>query len=171
MKKTRHKWTAEEDQFLRDYYPDHGVVDTLNTFNTRFDCCVTKRSIEHRVYDMGITLSADRYAQKQIENGRNFNPNPRRKPGYINPDTGLIKTETGWTRLGAILDVPKGYYAVHLDRDPRNNNPDNIMIISKQESMLMTKYNMWSQDPEITKTGILCCRLQQTLKKRKNNGN
>lgn len=77
----------------------------------------------------------------------------------------MIKTENGWMRLGQMLNVPKGCYAVHLDNDITNNNPDNIVIISKATSMRMTINSFWSDDKELTKTGIICCELEQLLNK------
>ena len=162
-KRPWHKWTKEEDDFLTAFYPDHGVATTLTAFNNRFCYQISERALKHRVYDLGLRLSEKRYMEKQIANGKAFCQKPRRDVGFINPETGMIKTADGWKRLSALLNVPKGYYAVHLDNDVTNNKKENIAIIPCATSMRMTKYKFWSENSEITKTGILCCELERTI--------
>lgn len=159
-----HRWKPEEDEWLRMYYPDHGIQATLKAYIELYGpTSVTKRAIEHRIYNLGIRLSEKRYREKQLKNGRNFCQKERRAVGYVNPDTGYIKTEKGWKRLGAVLGVPKGKYAVHLDGNKANNQESNIMIISQKVSMKMTANKMWSESGEITKTGIMCCQLEEAI--------
>lgn len=148
---------------MREYYPDHGARATLEQFQKRYGPGVTKRAIEARVQYLGLRLSDERYRAKQLENGRNFCQKERRAVGFVNPNTGYIKTDSGWKRLGAVLQVPKGKYAVHLDGDKTNNTQENIMIVSQKVSMKMTAYKMWSEERELTKTGIICCQLEEAI--------
>lgn len=166
--KKRHKWTAEEDDFLRSYYPSHGFADTLEQCNNFLRMNITRRSLEHRCQKLRLRLSPERRMQKQLENGRNWSRSHRtpRPVGYMNPKNKMIKTESGWERLGSYLNVPKGYYAVHLDGDNTNNDPNNIRIISQSTSMRMTKNGFWSDFPEVTQTGIICCELERMVKNR-----
>lgn len=158
-----HKWTEEEDCWLKKYYPSHGTKDTLDAFCKKFSPKIRKRQLEGRVGYLGIHLNDDVYAAMQKERGRTLHEKYRsvHPIGFVNPDNGMIKTENGWKRLGAILGLPKGYYAVHLDGDVTNNNPDNIAVVSHKTSMQMTLNKFWSEHPEITKAGILCCELEQ----------
>lgn len=159
----KHRWTPEEDEWMRRYYPDHGIRPTLEEYIKVYGHRVTKRAIEARAQYLGIRLTERRYREKQLENGRNFCQKERRAIGWVNPDTGYIKTKDGWKRLGAVLQVPKGHYAVHLDGDKTNNQKDNIMIVSQKVSMKMTAYRMWSENREITKTGVICCELEEAI--------
>lgn len=167
-KRQWHRWTAEEDNFLRRYYPDHGIAATLCAYNKMFNREAGRRSIEHRVFDLGLKLSEKRYREKQIENGRNWSKKERRDIGFINKDSGMIKTETGWTRLGKLLNVPKGYYAVHLNNDVTDNRPENIEIISMRMSAKMTKNSFWSTNSVITKTGLMCLELEDAIHEKGN---
>jgi len=160
-----HRWSKEEEEWLKCYYPDHGGEETRVAFNKRFGLEIGLRSIFYKAGCLGLKLSKDRYKKKQYACGKNYGKNhrPSKEVGFINADNGMIKTENGWARLGAILGVPKGYYAVHLDGNILNNDPDNIRVISQHTSMKMTKDRLWSRDPVLTKSGLLCCDLEDIL--------
>lgn len=61
-------------------------------------------------------------------------------------------------------DKPDGYILVHLDNDVTNNSVNNIRAISRSVNARMTANKFWSEDPDITKSGILCCELEELLK-------
>ena len=76
------------------------------------------------------------------------------------------KTEDGWKPLCQTLvgNIPKGHFVVHLDKDPTNNDEDNIAVISRKTGARMTVNKFWSDNKELTRTGILCCELEGMLK-------
>lgn len=160
------RWKKEEDDFLREYYPDHGYYATHKELNEQFSTQRTLRAVKNRVYALGLYLSADTLHKKQLQHVAQWGKK-KQDIGYVNPDTGMIKTKDGWKRLGALLGVPKGFYAVHLDGDKTNNNPENIAIISKKTNMRMTINDFWSEDRNITKAGLLCCKLEEILEEDK----
>lgn len=160
------RWKKEEDDFLREYYPDHGYDATCTELRNRFNTQRTLRAVKNRVYALGLYLSADTLHEKQLQHVAQWGKK-KQVIGYVNPDTGMIKTKDGWKRLGALLGVPKGFYAIHLDGDKTNNNPENIAVISKKTNMRMTINDFWSEDRDITKAGILCCKLEEVLEEDK----
>ena len=168
MKRQRHKWTKEEDEFLITNYPDLGSVKVHSKFCKKYGY-VSYKSLQNRctcklklrVSDRRLSDIAKASSERQYRNPTR----PSVPVGYVNRKSGMVKTENGWMRLGQIFNVPKGCYAVHLDNDITNNNPDNIAIISKATSMRMTINSFWSEDKELTKTGIICCELEQLLNK------
>lgn len=160
------RWKKEEDDFLREYYPDHGYDATCTELNNRFNTQRTLRAVKNRVYALGLYLSVDTLHKKQLQHVAQWGKK-KQDIGYVNPDTGMIKTKDGWKRLGALLGVPKGFYAVHLDGDKTNNNPENIAVISKKTNMRMTINDFWSEDRDVTKAGILCCKLEEVLEEDK----
>lgn len=160
------RWKKEEDDFLREYYPDHGYDATCTELNNRFNTQRTLRAVKNRVYALGLFLSADTLHEKQLQHVAQWGKK-KQDIGYVNPDTGMIKTKDGWKRLGALLGVPKGFYAIHLDGDKTNNSPENIAVISKKTNMRMTINEFWSEDRDITKAGLLCCRLEEILEEDK----
>ena len=68
----------------------------------------------------------------------------------------------GWIPLSHyVAGVPeRGQMVVHLDRNIRNNDRENVMIVNKSASAMMTGCRMWSENPCITKTGIMACELK-----------
>lgn len=156
------RWKKEEDDFLREYYPGHGYDDTHKELNKRFNTQRTLRAVKNRVYALGLYLSADILHNKQLQHVAQWGKK-KQDIGYVNPDTGMIKTKDGWKRLGALLGVPKGFYAVHLDGDKTNNDTENLVIVNQKTSMRMTRNKFWSEDRDITKAGLLCCELEEAL--------
>lgn len=155
------RWTQEEDEFLKAYYPLHGLNETHRCFNEKF-AERSKRAICDRVY---YTLNLTMVQENKVALMDDVRHRKAVNVGYVNSETGMIKTEDGWVRLSKKIGVPKGKYAVHLDGDKCNNDADNIAIISPQISMKMTKNKFWSSEPEITRTGIACCTLEDVLSK------
>lgn len=166
----RHTWKAEEDDFLRLFYPDNGIVKTHNAFKSIYDPNASLRAVEHRIQFLGLVVTEKRKADlAKGSSDRMFaiHETYRKKVGVgtINSENGWIKTDDGWKRLGNILRIPKGYCAVHLDGNLLNNEPCNIAVIPLAISMAMTVNRFWSEHPEITRTGIMCCELEMQIKK------
>jgi len=156
-------WKTEELEFLREYYPDHGSEKTAVEMHKRFGRNVARQTLRNRAHKLGIKISPE-LKKTQLQSAWKITGKTPREVGYINPDTGMIKTEIGWARLGAIMGIPKGNYLVHLDGDITNNDPSNLQVIPVEMSMRMTLNKFWSDHPEITKTGILCLTLEEALK-------
>lgn len=55
--------------------------------------------------------------------------------------------------------LPKDHVIVFLDQNKLNLNLDNLTMISRAELAIMNKYNLFSDDPEITKVGITLAKL------------
>lgn len=54
---------------------------------------------------------------------------------------------------------------VHIDGNKNNNDPDNLFIASRSTLGRMLKNQFWSDNPTITKTGLICCELEELLNK------
>jgi hypothetical protein len=46
-----------------------------------------------------------------------------------------IKNEMGYLRAKKLFKCPPGYERHHIDGNPRNNSPSNVMIVTKKEHM------------------------------------
>lgn len=53
---------------------------------------------------------------------------------------------------------------VPCDRDKTNNSPDNMEIMTRGEFQSLVRIGMYSEEPEVTKAGILFVRLTRRLK-------
>lgn len=163
MSKTYSRWTEAETAWLTEYYPDHGIDESIKEYERIFNKPMPYKRLVRRVHYLRLHITNKRRAHVQHENGKNYCQKERRDVGFVNPDTGMIKTENGWMRLSKYLNIPKGYYAIHLNGDKTDNRPENIMVVSRRTCMKMTLNRFWSEHSDITKAGILCCDLEDAL--------
>lgn len=162
-------YSKEEDAWLIENYPKLGRVKCAEQFNKKF--CTNRTAMGIRIHceKMGLRVSDERKRQRAIENtGRLHDTGTivEKSHGIL-----FIKKEDGtWTQLSRHLveeDIPKDCIVIFLDGNKRNLSQDNLAIIPRNHSAIMTKNKFWSEQPEITKTGIIWCELYQELKKQK----
>ena len=61
-------------------------------------------------------------------------------------------------------EIPKGYKIAFLNGDTLDCRLENLYMISDAAHMLMVKYDLYSSEPEITKTAILLCELMIAMR-------
>lgn len=176
MGNNQFRYTPEQIQFIRDYYPSHGALATAQEFLSIFGIHRTANHIRWCAEKYGIKVTKERLLQVKRENiGNNGKTN---NIGKISPigaititkKTGgepYIKTEQGWMMLKRYrLNCKSGiHYIVHLDGNVENCDVDNLMIIDRDVHARMTANHFWSEDAVLTKTGIVCCMLESDLVK------
>ena len=158
------RYTKEQDDWLRDNYPHLGARETQKRFLEKFGIKRGLCGIRTRCRDLGLTETPERKAEWRAENGKKHSV----AIGSTHISEGgvqFIKTESGWRRMSHEImgAVDKNSNIVHLDGNKLNNVRDNLMAISKQDSAKMAAYKFWSDNPVVTKTGILCCQLESAL--------
>lgn len=159
-------YTKEQDEWLKENYPKLGRVKCTEQFNKVFsDSEKSMSAICVHCKRIGLHVTEERKKMKAIENtGRFHEIGTIRK--FQNNES-YIKTQEGWKKIKELVwgeEIPKGCHLIHLDGDTDNNNRNNLYLISKSVSALMMINDFWSENPEITKTGIICCDLQNNLK-------
>ena len=156
------KYTEAEDCFLKENYPKYGYLKTAELFNNRFSTR-TPKAIQGRCKALGLSINEERKVELKKEIGAS---NYRVVPiGTISSGlygTPAIKNINGWERLDKKISG-SGEIVVHLDGNKENNEPRNLMTISKWVKARMAYYSFWSEDPEINRTAILWCQLDEAL--------
>ncbi len=66
------------------------------------------------------------------------------------------------------ITLKKGEKVIFLDGNKNNFNINNLQIVSNQEMFFINTNNLYSSNPEITKTGILCHKLITITKEMQN---
>jgi hypothetical protein len=161
--KLNYHYTDEQLEWLRVNYPRLGRVKCQKEFNAMFNEDRSIQGLRVMCTKMGLTVTKERRKETAIENtGRCYPIGAVIKKAHDEP---YIKTEHGWKRLKdmAYGSKPKGYVIAHLDQNVDNYSRDNLVAISRSVHIRMAHNKFWSKDPEITKTGILCCELEQML--------
>lgn len=157
-------YSNEQIEWLKKNYPVFGRIKCTEEFNKKFDENRTVNSIKVVCVRMGLKVTEERRKVIPIENYGTV----VHEIGKIVTGTHgepYVKTENGWIRVKNLNygKIPDGYIIIHLDGNPRNCRRENLKAISRSISARMTKNNFWSKSPEITKTGVLCCTLDEIL--------
>ena len=150
-------YTDTEKQFLRVTYPVHGSRKTAEMFKEEFGRNVSADSLKtYCRRSLGLSVPKKvRYQNVSAPIGT-ISENCR---GEVK-----VKTENGWIKAThSKVDVPKGMIAFNLDRDKYNNEPENIGITTNSKFRFLRNHGFWSEEREITKTGLLLCDLHELM--------
>ena len=94
------------------------------------------------------------------------------KDGYLRRKT----PEGKWELLHRLVweeengPVPDGCKVTFLDGNKQNVLPENLVIVTNAEQMIMAKDGLRFQDPQLTKTGLLIAKVKIATKQRKKGG-
>ena len=157
-------YSKEQERWLIENYPHLGIKKCTKEFNRIFNDSRSNGAIKIRCLQLGVKTTEERRKERAIENtGRYHAVGAIIKKTHGEP---YIKCEDGkWRRLKDIVYgyKPKGYLIVHLDGDVNNYEKDNLLAIPRSISARMTANNFWSDFSEVTKTGIICCELEEAI--------
>lgn len=158
-------YSDEQLEWLKENYPKLGRVKATKAFNELFNESRTTSAIRKRCIEMNLKVTCDRLRDRAIENtGRYKEVGELGTGGNGDP---YIKTDEGWIPVKyAVAGKQEGKILVHLDGNKHNNSKENLAFITRKVSARMIKNKFWSENPEITKTGIICCELEQSLKEK-----
>lgn len=163
-------FTKEQDTWIKENYPLFGLKKTTEEFGRVFPCGRSKTVIAQRAMQLGVTVSEDTLTKirKDTTVKRNVGDKVIRtnKNGVSSV---YVKLPSGeWKRESHVNygKVPDGMRIVHLDGDFTNNEPSNLSAISQSQQALMTVNRFWSEQPEVTKSGIIWCKLKQTYEQK-----
>lgn len=156
-------YSDEQIEWLKENYPKLGRVEATKRFNEKFHEKRSTAAIKKMGHTLGLHVTKERRKQVPIENSGRFHEIGTVREG-ANKEL-YVKTETGWKPLKyTICEKKPGKNLVYLDGNKNNVNENNLMYITRAVSARMIKNKFWSEDPEITRTGIICCELEQALK-------
>lgn len=162
------RYTKEQKEWLKENYPLLGETETTRQFNEKFNMNKPIHSIVNHCCREGIKVN------KQVANRNHsvFNTRAYETGGikYLN-DRQYIKLEDGsWIpRQRYVYEkttgkkVPPKWHVIFLDGDYNNFNPDNLVAIPMKYNGLLSGHGLRSEDPEITKAGVLWCELYDAL--------
>lgn len=154
-------FSDEEKRFLCETYPHVGSKETTRLFNEKFNRCLKPSNIKSYCR-RGLGLRVPKNVQYRSITAPigTISENCR---GEVK-----VKTEDGWIKAThSKVNVPKGMIAFNLDRDKYNNDPENIGITTNSKFRFLRNNGFWSEEREITKTGLLLCDLHELMEKEK----
>lgn len=169
LKLTR-KFTKDQDEWIYENYPTLGSSKATEEFNKFFGVCRSKQTIICRASKLGVKVSnsvSNRLRSESNHLSKPIGSTVVRTNSYGSKSV-WQKTENGWVRQAHLVlgEIPEGKVVVHYDGDFTNNTGENLVAISKRVNARMTFNRFWSEDPTITKTGVMCLELEEALEEK-----
>lgn len=63
--------------------------------------------------------------------------------------------------------VPEGHVVIFGDRDKMNFNLDNLILVSREQLLILNRQNLIKEDTEITKTGVIIADIYSKINKKR----
>ena len=150
-------YTQEQKEWLRENYPKLGSKETsrllFELYGRKVNPTAIKKYCRNR---LGCSVS------KEVRYGGFTSP-----IGTVSENCRgevKVKTEKGWIKAThSMVEVPKGMVAFNLDGNKYDNSPENIGITTNSKFRTLRNNGFWSNDRELTKTGLLWCDLNELL--------
>ena len=177
--KTFHKWTEEEKEYLASIVKGNTYKEITEKMNKRFKYQFTKSQIRGALSRYNLTSGSDGSFKKghvpwnkgkrvfiggietrfkkgqKPSNYREIGSERVNRDGYIE-----IKTETNkWELKHRYIykkhhgEFPKHCYIMFADKNVRNFNIDNLILVSRAEMLIMNNNKLIYEDKELTKVG------------------
>lgn len=93
--------------------------------------------------------------------------------GYVDIKVQDNKKQRNWKGKHILIweerngPVPEGHVVIFGDRNKRNFNPDNLILVSRAQLARMNQSGLIKNDAELTKTGIIIADIYNKIGKRK----
>ena len=167
MGNNQHRYTEEQMAWITQNYPLMGRVKTTEEFNKIFSENRSVGSIRGCAEKLKLKLTNETRCRLNADNfGKIYCSIGTIRISKKTGGEPYIKTENGWEMLKQqVIDCPKGMAIVHLDGNLENCKKDNLMVVEKAILGKMIANDFWSENPQITKTGIIWSQLDLALQR------
>lgn len=184
LKKRRQNYkhfTEEQLKFLQETYPRYGQRKTLELFNEKFHEARTMSSMKNFGTSHGCKVFSD-VRQKNRRSAIDSEKSSRKTRciGDTRIECGrlVMKSSSGkWKSATRVIyevnngAIPEGYVVTALDGNNSNIDLNNLVAIPQRYLGLLAINNLRSENPIITKTGIVWCDLKEAHEKAASDGN
>jgi hypothetical protein len=191
-----HVWSAEEKEYLKGITPGRCYKEIQELMNKKFALEFTINQIKGAIgryklntgrtgrfekgnvpFNKGIKGSCAAGCEKTwFEKGnkpKNYMPIGSQRvngDGYVDikiadPNKWKGKHILIWENHNG--PVPKGHAVIFGDGNPRNFNPDNLIMVSRKQLLVMNRNNLIQNDADLTRTGVIIADLHLRISKRK----
>lgn len=189
------KFTEEQKNFIYENYKGIGNKELTEIFNNKFDTQLDKQIYYfkrnhhlnsgltgrfekgHKTWNKGTKglTTSNKTSFKKGNIPHNYRPVGSEritKDGYIeikieDPNKWQLKHRFVYENIYG--DIPAGHNVMFADKNKRNFDKDNLILVSKGEGLIMNNNNLISEDKELTKTGHLLSKvIDKTSKVKKN---
>ncbi|MDR1839275.1 MAG: HNH endonuclease [Treponema sp.] len=182
-----HRWyTPEEIQFVKKNIRGRTYIETLKLFNKRFGLRLSLKQLETMTYKHKIYNGVGKWLPGHIPANKGKTPpgwrgnwkpvgSERLSQGYVWVKVTDIKHRgsKNWKAKHAAIwekengRVPKGHVVIFADRNNRNFELDNLMLISRAELSVMNNLGLIANNKELTATGKTIADVKLAVGKRR----
>ena len=169
----RDQLTKEQLEFIRERYPTTGAKALIDEFNATFNLNRKPQYLNTIASKYGIRMEKEAY--KAVYKGIGEVPigtvskNAHNGRYYVKVRTDR-RSSANWQEAGKYMwekhngPVPKGSVVIFLDNNPEHwDDINNLMCITQKQARQLMAAGYRSEDPEITKTGLLLFELRDTI--------
>lgn len=166
--------TKEQNEWFDNYYPTHGVMDTMRAYNQKFNANMTRDGIKSWANIRHIAVNDDVMLKNHLRTMHGKGSKRALKDiGDTRIESGrlVMKTEDGtWKPIGKAIyeqaygKVPKGYHVIHLNGDRFDYRLENLMVVPLRVWGVIANYGMIFDDAELTKASIKWAELHNAVK-------
>lgn len=166
-------YTKDQLDFMVEYGANMTTIELTNALNKAFHTNHTAGSVRTTLKRIGVKKSKETRSRSCAMNGKPIGASKiiggyryikvRKSGGGFFKDW---ERETCLVYKKAYGDIPDGYMVVTLDRDKLNASPENLIAIPKSIAARMANghgKSMWSSFPEITRSSIDVCKLDEAI--------
>lgn len=193
-----HRYTPEEDAFLRRILPGRHVAEIVDLFNARFDSDVSFNSIKAAIKNRKLSSGLDCRFKPGItsyapQKGSHLSPKTEFKKGHKPANWKPVGSERvnvygyievkveeprKWRQKHHVVweaangPIPHNHVILFADGNGQNIDLDNLILVSRGQMAVLNKHNLLHQnrDGQITKNALLTADLiaKLTQLKKKN---
>lgn len=180
-KKKQHKWTDEEKEYLASIVKGKSYKEITKLMNEKFNHQLSEMQIKGVMFRNNLTtgtgghfrkgsipwnrglkgyMGANKTSFKKGTIPPNYKPvgtERLAKDGYIEVK---VKDPNKWELKHRLIykehhgEIPKGHNVIFADRDKRNFDIDNLILVSKAQMLVLNNNKLIYNDKELTKTGV-----------------
>lgn len=193
VKKTLHKWTMEEIEYLKEITPGHHYKEIVEMINSKFNLNLTTSQIGNAIkrYKLltgfnGQFTKGSAPANKGIKGvhalgsektwfpkghkPQNWRPVGSERINVYGYTEVKVKEPSQWKLKHKLIwetengPVPKGYAVIFGNGDKQDFSIDNLILVSRQQLLILNRNKLIKDDAELTKTGVLIADLHIKIK-------
>ena len=192
-RKPQHKWTDEEKEYLASIVKGSTYKEITKQMNDKFEYDLSEEQIKGMMYRNKLTTGTGGYFKKGstpwnkgLKGYMGANKTSFKK-GTIPPNQvpigtesitkgGYIKVKVGepnkWKLKQRYIyeqhygEIPKDCNVIFADKNIRNFDINNLILVSKAEMLILNKNKLIFEDKELTKVGVNIAKVIDKAKKR-----
>ena len=180
-KKKQHKWTDDEKKYLASIVKGSSYKDITKLMNEKFEYEFSEEQIKGAMFRNKLTtgtgghfrkgsipwnkglkgyMGANKTSFKKGTIPPNYKPVGTErivKDGYIEVK---VEDPNKWELKHRIVykehhgNIPDGYNVIFADRDKRNFDIDNLILVSKAQMLVLNQHELICNNKELTQTGV-----------------